>query len=79
MSQFLNLVIMNVLVKRIQPTKNGNDLYRTCIAEELVTETEDALTVQTFDAKVVDVELAKKMQKAMTDGKKVELNFKMTL
>ena len=68
---------MNVLVAKIQPTKNGNDLYRTCIPEPTVVETESDVQVTMCNAKAVPVELAKRMQKAMESGKKVSLNFEL--
>ena len=65
-------------VKEIRPTKTDNDLLRVCIAEDLVVETDTEMQVTHFDAQVVEVSMAKRMQKCMTDGKKVTMNFKVS-
>ena len=72
---FLNLVIMIAEVKEIRETKNGNNLYRVCIADDLVVETDTELQVSVFNAQVISIELAKRMSKAIDSGKKVTLNF----
>tara|TARA_R100000789_G_C2942461_1_gene132500 strand:+ start:317 stop:529 length:213 start_codon:yes stop_codon:yes gene_type:complete len=68
---------MLALVKEIRETKTGNDLFRVCIAEDIIVETDTELQVTVLDAQVVEKELATKMQKALDGGKKVTLNFKM--
>ena len=62
-------------VKEIRETKNGNNSYRVCIADDLVVETDTEFAVSVFSARVVSVELAKRMQKAMDSGKTVTLTF----
>ena len=62
-------------VKEIRETKNGNNLYRACIADDLVVETDTELQVSVFSAQVISIELAKRMSKAIDSGKKVTLNF----
>ena len=66
------------IVKEIRETKTGNDLFRVCIAEDLVVETDTELQVTVFDAQVVEKTLATKMQKALDGGKTVTLNFKVS-
>ena len=68
---------MVATVQAIQPTKSGNDLYRTCIPEPTVVETESDVQVTMCKARAVPVELAKRMQKALDGGKKVTLNFEL--
>ena len=66
------------IVKEIRETKTGNDLFRVCIAEDLVVETDTELQVTTFDAQVVEKTLATTMQKALDSGSKVTMNFKVS-
>ena len=68
---------MVALVKEIRETKTGNDLFRVCIAEDVINENDTEFQVTVLDAQVVEKELALKMQKALDGGKKVTLNFKM--
>jgi hypothetical protein len=69
---------MRALVKEIRQTKTDNDLFRVCIAEDLVVETDTEMQVTVFDAQVVEKELATTMQKALDSGSKVTLNFKVS-
>ena len=68
---------MVAIVKEIRETKTGNDLFRVCIAEDIIVELDNELQVTVLDAQVVEKELALKMQKALDKGMKVTLNFKL--
>jgi hypothetical protein len=64
-------------IKAIRETKNGNDLYKVVIAEDLIVETDEEVQVTRFNAEVVDAPLAKTMQKAIDAGKQVRMNFEV--
>ena len=64
-------------IKAIRETKNGNDLYKVVIAEDLIVETDTEVQITRFNAEVVDAPLAKSIQKSIDAGKQVRMNFEV--